>query len=309
MAEDKLVVSPDNEASARQQRLLDAYIAGGNERVSGWLDNLAIRSIVALDRHQRDLGIEGSLCEIGVHRARLLILLHLLSRPDEQTVGFDLFELVSDEVAAAYGVFDRNCLLSTLRSHGCDLERIDLVPCDSTKLRPEDILDRTARRVRIFSVDGGHDAETALNDMYLAAQVLSPAGVVLLDDIFNEQWCGVVEAAARFLLQSDHNLVPFFHAGNKMFFAAGREHADRYRDLMAHDLGDVSTKVEKFFGHPILIAWPTPMSAKARAASLIVGETGLRALRQNKLLSVLRGTLTRSSSPDRPIKRHGKFYS
>lgn len=287
-----------NDASANRRQLVAKYAAVGNRRVSGWLDKIAIQSIILLDRHQRELGVAGAMCEIGVHRARLFILLHLLSRPDERSLGIDLFEHVGGEVEIAYGAFDRNYLLSTLLRHGCELKRIDLVASDSTSISAVDIRNLTIEPVRIFSVDGGHDAETALSDMRLAAQALAPGGVVLLDDIFNEQWCGVVEAAARFLLLSDHNLIPFFYAGNKMFFASGKEYADMYRSRMANDLVNASKKVETFFGHDVLIAWPTPVSARARVASLVLGEAGLQAFRQSKLMSLLRRGRTRSSSLD-----------
>jgi hypothetical protein len=277
----------------RQGGALGAYVNLGNKRVPGWLDGIAIRSILALDAHQRELGVEGSMCEIGVHRARLLILLHLLSRSNELTVGFDLFELVSGDVAAAYGEFDREYLAATLREHGCEMSRIKLVACDSTKLHAEEVLRLAVNSVRIFSVDGGHDARTALSDMCLAEQVLAPGGVVLLDDIFNEQWCGVVEAAARFLLRSDQGLVPYFYAGNKMFFANGREFADKYRERMTRELGDESIKVETFFGHPVLIAQLKRRSVKAKMAAAVLGETGFRVLRESRLWLALRGGSSR----------------
>jgi hypothetical protein len=209
-----------------QERVLRAYVANGHRRVGGWLEPLALRSIMLLDRLQRERGIESGLCEIGVHRARLFILLHLLSRMNERTVGFDLFELMPDDVRAAYGANSRAEVVNAIARRGCDLEGIELVATDSTKLRAEDILRHTRAPVRMFSIDGGHDAETALSDLHLASRVLIRGGLVLLDDIFNEQWPGVIEATARFLQEPSHGLVPFCHAGNKMYVATGSEAAD-----------------------------------------------------------------------------------
>jgi hypothetical protein len=271
-----------------QERVLRAYVANGHSRVVGWLEPLALQSIMLLDCLQRERGIEGGLCEIGVHRARLLILLHLLSRMNERTVGFDLFELMPDDVRAAYGANSRLEVVAAIASHGCDLERIELIAADSTKLKAEDILRHTKAPVRMFSIDGGHDAETVLVDLRLASRVLSPGGLVLLDDIFNEQWPGVIEAAARFLREPGHGLVPFCHAGNKMYLANGREAADWYRERMGAELADVSIKIERFFAHPVLIAWLPTMSPRAKAVSLVLGEPALRYFRRNKLLSVLR---------------------
>jgi hypothetical protein len=254
---------------------------------------LALRSIVFLDRMQKEGGIQGSMCEIGVHRARLFILLHLLSRAEERSVGFDLFELMPDDIKATYGANSKADVVSAIKIYGCDLQRIELIAADSTKLQPEDVLRHTRIPVRMFSVDGGHDVGTALSDLRLASGVLSPGGVVLLDDVFNAGWPGVVEAATRFLQEPDHQLVPFCHAGNKMYLAAGREAADWYRERMCSELSDVSTKTEHFFGHPVMIAWVPAMSARARAVSLVFGESALRYLSRSKLLSVLRASRRR----------------
>ncbi|PWB84667.1 MAG: hypothetical protein C3F11_00090, partial [Methylocystaceae bacterium] len=178
----------------------------------------------------------------------------------------------------------------------CDLDRIDLVAADSTGLSAEDVLQRTKQAVRIFSVDGGHDAETALSDMLLSERTTCPGGVVLLDDAFNEQWVGVIEAAARYLLQSDHRLVPFLLAGNKMFFTTGPAEADNYRSRMQRALAKASQKVEKFFGYPVLIAWPTPLSTRAHAISLILGDSGLQTLRRSRRLLKRLGVGSRSDA-------------
>ena len=270
---------------------LRKYAAGGHVNVAGWLEPLALRSIVILDRIQKEIGVEGGMCEIGVHRARLLILLHLLSREGERTIGFDLFELMDAELSAAYGSFSKVEIVKTLIKHGCDLERIDLVAVDSTSLRPEDVSKRSQQTIRMFSVDGGHDANTALSDIRLAGKVISTGGLVFVDDTFNEQWCGVIEATARFLQQSDHGLIPFLQSGNKMFFTTSQCKADDYRERMTRELSDVSVKVEKFFGYPVLIAWQAQMSKAATAFSLLVGDEGLKILRGAKrLLTPLRAS-------------------
>jgi Methyltransferase domain len=271
-----------------QERALRAYVGNGHSRVDGWLEPLALRSILLLDRLQWERGVEGGLCEIGVHRGRLLILLHLLSRMNERTVGFDLFEFMPEDIRAVYGANSRAEVVAAIASHGCDPERIELVTVDSTRLKAEDILHYTRERIRMFSIDGGHDAETALGDLRLAARVLIPGGLVLLDDIFNEQWPGVIEAAARFLQERGHGLVPFCYAGNKMYLATGREAADWYRERMGTALTDVSTKTESFFSHPVLIAWPSAMSPRAKAISLVLGKSALQYFRRSKLLSAMR---------------------
>jgi hypothetical protein len=261
-----------------RSKALLAYISKGNERVAGWLDELAIHCVIEVDDCQKERGVRGAMCEIGVHRGRLFILLHLLSRLDERSVGFDLFESMG-ELAESYGAFNRDELHNNLQQNGCELRRIALIAINSMILSAETILQHTSVPVRIFSIDGGHEADVALNDLRLASTVLAPSGVVLVDDVFNERWCGVAEATARFMLEQPNRLFPFLITGNKLFLSNSSQAAGEYRVRIENKLGGYSQGREKFFGHDVLIAWHSPMSAKAKALSALIGQDRVKRLR------------------------------
>ena len=50
--------------------------------------------------------------------------------------------------------------------------------------------------LRIVSVDGGHTADIAAHDLAVADEALAEGGIIIIDDVFNEQWPGVAAAAA-----------------------------------------------------------------------------------------------------------------
>ena len=79
----------------------------------------------------------------------------------------------------------------------------------------------------LFSVDGGHTAELAFNDLAIAAAVTADDGVVILDDFYNEAWPEVAFGALRFFFEQPNALYPFCVVGNKVLLARNPELADR----------------------------------------------------------------------------------
>jgi hypothetical protein len=208
--------------------LLDAYAKKGNRRVEGWLLPTAIEVIRQLAGLQKELGIRGPVCEIGVHHGRLFLLLHLLTVPPERSVAIDLFEM-QDENVDGSGKGSRDALMHNLRTHGCDLSRVELVTENSLRLTPERIVSLCGGQPRLFSIDGGHTAEATRNDLLLADRTVCEGGLVVLDDYFNSSWPGVSEGTCTFMREDRKRLVPVVITSNKFIFAAGQEKAALYR--------------------------------------------------------------------------------
>ena len=113
--------------------------------------------------------------------------------------------------------------------------------------------------VRIFSVDGGHTQEIVLSDMRLAEKSLVDGGVVIADDVFNQQWPGVCVGTVHYLEQGGA-LVPFYIGYNKVLFTAP-EHAESYRRTLDAAYADKTMTAvfeSTFVGHPVSILVPVP---------------------------------------------------
>jgi hypothetical protein len=89
-----------------------------------------------------------------------------------------------------------------------------VIQTDSALLTPDRL-----PPIRLFSVDGSHTAAMTESDLRLAAAVLEPGGVVILDDYFNEQWPDVSIGANRVI--ADGTLAPFAIAPGKLLLARG----------------------------------------------------------------------------------------
>ncbi len=230
---------------------LEAYLAGGYRRVAGFLSGGAVTLITAVASKQVDLGVQGGVCEVGVHQGRTFILLHLLTRPTELAVAIDVFErqdLNTD--GSGRGVrdlFERNC-----ERHGCDLDRVRILSADSLTLSGNDLRAAAGGPLRLVHIDGGHTARLAAHDMAAAAAALAPGGVIIVDDYFHEQWPGVSDGIRAFLAANPGaGLVPFAIGGNKVLFC-GRAFAPAYRAALASLRVSGYAKETVMFGEPVL---------------------------------------------------------
>lgn len=190
-------------------------IARGN--IEGWAQPRLHQSLVAVqelhDLHQ----ITGGTVEIGVHHGKFFLALGCLRRPDEPWLAVDLFEEQAQNIDGS-GRGDLEKFNSNLLMVHGDCRPPAILKGDSTVLRQSDY--RSALEgsdARLFSVDGGHTAEHAMNDLRIASELVCNGAVVFLDDFFNEFWPGVNEGFYRYMSVANTNLCPFAFCANKLF--------------------------------------------------------------------------------------------
>lgn len=70
----------------------------------------------------------------------------------------------------------------------------------------------------LLSIDGGHTANHTINDLSICERLVNEKGLVILDDILNQDWTGVVTGAVQFFSSNDaKRIVPFAIGYNKLF--------------------------------------------------------------------------------------------
>lgn len=220
------------------------YVNGKHHAVEGWLDDFSARLIATLAANLDGAGVRGSSVEIGAHHGRLFILLHLASTGGQDLV-IDVFEDQELNVDSS-GKGDKAIFLQNLRRFGGNPERVQILQKSSLVVQPAEITERIGAPI-LFSIDGGHTYECALNDLHLADAVLAERGVVILDDFFNELWPEVAMGAMAFLRSSGARLQPFAISPGKVYFCRpgqqpffhellGKQFSRRYIDKEAHML-------------------------------------------------------------------------
>jgi Methyltransferase domain len=224
---------------------VERYIHRGKFYVDGWLRTEAALTMVALTESQRRLGITGGVSEIGVHHGKLFILLYLLSRAPEKAVAIDLFEdqhlNIDQSGSGDLARFRRN-----LERHA-DSSRLVLHQGNSMELTGADLTRLADGPLRFFSVDGGHTAPLTAHDLETAEASIAEGGIIVVDDVFNEQWPGVGDGVHRYF-ERQRNLVPFAIGVNKTYFCRP-SHRDIYHDAAASAASAVTPT--EFLGQPV----------------------------------------------------------
>jgi hypothetical protein len=179
--------------------------------------------------------VEGGVMEIGIHHGKFFIALNgLVDDASVPSLAIDLFEdqeLNIDHSGEGIEAVFRENLRKYDRHQG---ENVIVKRADSTALQPEEVLEELSVRPRIVSIDGGHTPEHTISDIELARSVLAPRGAIIIDDILNAQWLGVIEGVVHYLSRRP-KIWPVVIGHNKLVLAPMTVH-QQYQDELAERL-------------------------------------------------------------------------
>jgi Methyltransferase domain len=236
--------SGENAVQTIRNPNLEAYRRLGFTEVEGWCSPNLFPIMDFFD--SLEFNKKGGVCEIGIHHGRFFILLNSLTQIEDRSFAVDVFENqnlnVDNSGRGSKDIFKRNLALYDTH-HG---RNTTLVHADSTDSAAIGHLCETVGRgsIRYFSIDGGHTAKHTINDLSLANLLTSNSGLVIVDDILNQHWLGVIEGVMKYLL-AEPILVPIAIGHNKLFLAKLSYHA---RYFQAADQSPMKTKVVSFLG-------------------------------------------------------------
>ncbi len=173
-------------------RAVDRYLAEGFAAVPGMSSRFAAAICGHVVRRQTELGVSGSIAEIGTFEGRFFIGLALGLADGERAYGFDTFDWPD---AGVQERFVANC-----RRNGADLARIEAVKRDSRALSAAELREIVGGEpVRFFHLDGDHGLESLAHDLALAHAVLHPQGVICTDDMLHPEYPFLVLAVHDYL--------------------------------------------------------------------------------------------------------------
>jgi len=224
---------------------LERYRTEGLAEVEGWFEPESAELMASLLLHQIDAGQRGGVAEIGVHHGRSFLLLANGLTPGESAVALDVFEH-QEQNADHSGKGDRGRFEQNLERWAPDVE-VCVVASSSLDVTPESARE-VFGRPRMFSVDGGHTAEITRHDLGLAEASIADGGIVVLDDMLNGHWLGVLTGTATYLLD-DPGLVPFALSPNKLYLTDSAAAAGAYAAHLRGSSPDLLGKRDvEFFG-------------------------------------------------------------
>jgi hypothetical protein len=179
--------------------------------IGGWFKDGAIATWDCLLAWQTASGVHGNLMEIGVLKGKSAALMALHARPHETCVFVD----------------------PVLRQEAIDVVEA-MRPANnawwremSQDLRGDDRLLPLAGTCRWVHIDGDHSGPGVANDLEMAAGLLSPEGVICLDDFMSPAYPQVTMAAFRSLAERGDELTLFLTGFNKGYVCR-TSHAPTY---------------------------------------------------------------------------------
>jgi len=210
---------------------LERFLNNGFEKIEGWVDRGVVGVLKAVNQIQSELAASGGVLEIGVHHGRFFILLNgFLESPNIKSYAIDLFgrqeRNIDKSGCGNEDIFKANLALYD-RHHGTN---VVILSGDSTRLRTFDLHMFSTAPPRMISIDGGHTIEHTLSDLKLSEGVITDGGVVILDDVINPLWPGVIEGALLYL-GGRPTLWPVFMGYNKLILVPMSVHSFYYSEL------------------------------------------------------------------------------
>lgn len=194
--------------------------------IEGWLQPDAADLSARLCRFQAANGAQTGVLEFGVYRGKYLALLAALHAGTGcPVVGVDMFiERIGQSVAPEHLPYLMDQVVKAVLAAAPGSVPPVILPLPTRNLTPAALLPLCGPGYSFISVDAGHEVDDVLHDLGLAAAVLSPGGIVALDDAFRGSLPGVAEGLVRHLSQDGCLLAPFAFCGNKAFLCRPDRH-------------------------------------------------------------------------------------
>jgi hypothetical protein len=192
--------------------------------------------------------------EIGVHHGKFFIGVENITPMSCRCVALDVFSMQTKNIDGS-GKGNLEIFTQNYQKYAIDSKRVIPIEMDSLDV---DCHALGIGKFGIISIDGGHTEMHTISDLRSAQKLMLSNGIVVLDDILNQDWGGVVTGACQFFQHSMSNrLVPFAIGFNKLYcchFSASQ----LVRKAILNDkniltsIGIKSFKRTEFAGHPII---------------------------------------------------------
>lgn len=197
--------------------------------VEGWVAPIHFQVVFNISQLQLDNCINGSVGEIGVHHGRFFIGIYLSSEAAETKVALDLFRKQRLNVDGS-GQGDLAIFKGHLVRLGLLTPQLQIIEGSSLAMSDSHFRARGIPKFRLLSVDGAHHYAAVVSDLRLAAAVLAPGGIAIVDDFVNSAWLGVVEGTLDYIKTG--RLVPFLWLCNKLYLSSPEYYAFYYSHVM-----------------------------------------------------------------------------
>jgi hypothetical protein len=196
-----------------EKSFLQTYLEAFN-RIQGWFQFDAALMFMAYNQLLARRGIAGHVLEIGVQHGLSAIGIAALRQPGKLFYAIDLFEELQASNISGSGRGDRRLFKQNMEMFYPDTSFMRVIARPSKDLTPNDL----GSGFSFCHIDGGHTRQETYADLCLCHALLSPGGLLALDDYFNPEHPGVCEGAVEFMLNHRNALRPLAIGYGKVLF-------------------------------------------------------------------------------------------
>ena len=140
-------------------------------------------------------------------KGKSLSFLCLMASPSEKVYGVDIYD--GGDYADTLNVI--------LNVTGNENSAV-LIQENSLHITLDDLAKQVKGPLRFLHIDGGHLFNDVLSDLEKFSQLMSPLGVIALDDYYDRAYPGICAAVHSFLIRDNFvNFVPFAIGQNKIY--------------------------------------------------------------------------------------------
>jgi predicted O-methyltransferase YrrM len=196
---------------------LTRYVNKERNEVKGWLTWIDAEIISTIMQFPLEEFKIRNILEIGVHRGKSAILF-LLGTHVCKVVVIDLFEnqFANLDRSGSGSLQEFKMNLSKFR---IDLSKLSIISADSTRLDEKQIRENLKDSFDIAHIDGGHSKEVVMSDLLISSKLLSPHGVIIVDDFLRPDWPEVGSAVFEWI-ESQKKFTIFCIGHNKVFITS-----------------------------------------------------------------------------------------
>lgn len=185
---------------------LQNYINNVSNNIEGWFYPFDMVTFAQLNNIQKNLGITGSLCELGVYKAKSFVLMSHMVSENEKLFGFDLFPDNLEEQAT-----------ETIKKYGAKID-LEFIKSNTSDLTTENLNKKLQCKLRMLHIDAGHEYHEVLHQLLIFAQYVTDGGVIIMDDYQDRKFPGIEAAVLDFCeIDRPRRFVPFYSGANKIY--------------------------------------------------------------------------------------------
>jgi predicted O-methyltransferase YrrM len=214
------------------------------DEIEGWFEYKILTPVLLeINKHQN----QGNILEIGVLFGKSLIPLLTLLKDKEMAVAVDIYHKYrTKKIEEDQKIQKLKENIRKVFTNDNIFDRLKIVRENSSELNHQDYMNYSDnQKYRLISIDGSHNKNDVFIDIINSTKIITPDGLMIIDDYGQRNWPGVKAAVDKFLENSNEFRPIYLHfRGNKLILCH-INYYDKYINIFKNFEDNYAIKYEK----------------------------------------------------------------